>query len=69
MAQEVWEVVALLHQSRSLGERTALLEGRLLDQLHLDTAPAGEPRFQVELESKNEEKFCNGMISYTCHQV
>ena len=69
MAHEAWEVVALLHQSRSLGERIALLEGRLLDQLHLDMAPAGELRFQVELESKNEEKFCNGMISYTCHQV
>ena len=69
MAQEVWEVVALLHQSQSLGEHTALLEGRLLDQLRQDTEPAGEPRFQVELESKNEEKFCNGMISYTCCQV
>ena len=49
-AQEVWEVVALLHQNPSLGEHTALQEGRLLDRLHLDTEPAGEPRFQVELE-------------------
>ena len=55
MAQEVWEVVALWHQSRSLGERTALLVGRLLARLLLVTAPAGEPLFQVELASKQRE--------------
>ena len=55
MAQEVWEVGALWHQSRSLGERTALLVGRLLARLLLVTAPVGEPLFQVELASKQRE--------------
>ena len=53
LAQEVWEVGALSPQSLSLGERTVLLGGRLLGRLHLATAQAGEPHFQVELASKH----------------
>jgi len=44
-------------QSRSLGERTALLEGGLLGLLHLDTALAGELPFQVELEGTRAKVF------------
>ena len=68
MAQEVWEVGALSPQSPSLGERTVPLGGGLLGRLHLDTEPAGEPHFQVELASKKHRYGLYGIVLYSCHR-
>ena len=55
MAHEVLEVEASLLPNRSLGERTALLGGRLLDRQPQDMGPTGGHLFQVESASKNKK--------------
>ena len=55
MAHEVLEVEASLLPNRSLGERTALLGGRLLDRQPRDMGPTGGHLFQAESASKQAD--------------